>query len=306
MNKLIAFLSLFLACVGAMNAQTTAQQPYFQLPIIPDSIKSFDNRLDYMVEHYWDFADMKKVFSSRSKMAEAFDTYINFMPHATATKAKASVSKFLKSIKKPEDLLFIAELAEGKLYADTAMLPSDELYVIFAQAVADNRGVDRNAKMRFEHQARTLSRTQRGMKAPEFEFTTPEGLKRTFQPDTTARVTVLFFNDPDCTDCRLARVRLDADLHTQKLVETGVVDIVSITPTEGTDPLWLNATASYPSSWTVGAAPEIDEIYDIRRSPTLYLIDHKGLIQLKTDNAEAVLSILSAFHPKRTPAAPKQ
>ena len=51
MNKLIAFLSLFLACVGAMNAQTTAQQPYFQLPIIPDSIKSFDNRLDYMVEH---------------------------------------------------------------------------------------------------------------------------------------------------------------------------------------------------------------------------------------------------------------
>ena len=144
------------------------------------------------------------------------------------------------------------------------------------------------------------------MKAPEFEFTTPEGLKRTFQPDTTARVTVLFFNDPDCTDCRLARVRLDADLHTQKLVETGVVDIVSITPTEGTDPLWLNATASYPSSWTVGAAPEIDEIYDIRRSPTLYLIDHKGLIQLKTDNAEAVLSILSAFHPKRTPAAPKQ
>lgn len=56
----------------------------------------------------------------------------------------------------------------------------------------------------------------------------------------------------------------------------------------------------------VGAAPEIDEIYDIRRSPTLYLIDHKGLIQLKTDNAEAVLSILSAFHPKRTPAAPKQ
>ena len=66
MNKLIALLSLFLACVGTMKAQT-AQQPYFQLPIIPDSIKSFDKRLDYMVEHYWDFADMKKVFSSRPK-----------------------------------------------------------------------------------------------------------------------------------------------------------------------------------------------------------------------------------------------
>lgn len=300
MNKLIALIALLAAFAAPLRAQT-AQQPYFQLPIIPDSIKDFDSRLDYMVQHYWDFADMKKVFSSRSKMAEAFDTYINFMPHATANVALESTEKFLKSIKNPNDLLFVAELAESKLYADSAVIPSDQLYLIFAKAVADNKSVDRNAKMRFAHQANVLSRSQRGMQAPEFQFTTPEGLKRTFVPDTTARVTILFFNDPDCMDCRLARVRLDADLHTQRLVESGVVDIVSITTTDATDSAWLGATASYPSTWTVGAAPEVEDIYDIRHSPTLYLIDHKGVIQLKTDNADSVLSILTAFHPRRKP-----
>lgn len=298
MKKIIVFFAVAVLCSISMMAQSS-RQPYFQLPVIPDSIKDFDRRLDYMVQHYWDFADMKKVFSSRPKMAEAFDTYLNFMPHATATTAIASVEKFLKSIKRPDDLLFIAEIAEAKLYSDTAMIPSDQLYVVFAKAVADNRSIDRNAKMRFEHQANVLSRSQRGMKAPEFQFTTPEGMKRTFQPDTTARVTILFFNDPDCTDCRLARVRMDADLHTQKLVETGVVDIVSITPTDPTDSQWLNATATYPATCTVGASPDIEDIYDIRHSPTLYLIDHKGLIQLKTDNADSVLSILSAFAPRR-------
>ena len=307
LKRLIFGLLLTMSvCTGAKAQSAIANEPYFPYPLVPDSIQAFQSRCDYLARHFWDFCELSKAFSARQKMANEFSVYLSILKNASVDSALASVERLAKKLEKqPNDLLFLARQAEAKLYSDTAEAWVDGLYLPFAEAVVKHKKIDKASKSRFAHQATILKNTMMGGPAGPLPYTTREGATRNLSTDS-AEVLVVFFNDPDCTDCRLARVRLDADLHTQKLVETGVVDIVSITPTEGTDPLWLNATASYPSSWTVGAAPEIDEIYDIRRSPTLYLIDHKGLIQLKTDNAEAVLSILSAFHPKRTPAAPKQ
>lgn len=73
-------------------------------------------------------------------MAESFNTYLSFMPYATAEVSHASVAKFLKSLEKqPNDLLFIAREAENSLFTDSAEFSGENLYLMFAQAVAQNK-----------------------------------------------------------------------------------------------------------------------------------------------------------------------
>jgi len=246
-----------------------------------------------MVNHYWDFCDTKKAFSSRDKMAQAFDTYLSFMPYASHDTIIDSVDKFMKRIEKqPRDVLFIGELAEAKLYSDTSELQSDELYLRFAEAIINNKKVDKTAKLRYQHQAKILKNSQIGMIAPNFDYTDRTGNTTTFSADTSRMATIIFFNDPDCSECSLARIRLDANIHTNQLIESGVVDIYSITPTEASAE-WVDSVSRFPESWHVGACELIDEIYDLRTSPSFYVLDSEGKILLKNADTDLILNILS-------------
>ncbi len=287
------FTAIMLSGLLAISAYSQAPTTYFQYPTVPDSISTLQGRANFLVDHFWDYCDLKKAFSSRAKMAGAFSDYLSFMPHATADTVYMSIDKFLKKLEKqPNDLLFIARKAEEYLYSDSAKFWSDELYLPFARAVAKNKKIDKANKQRFEHFARILSSTQIGMPAPELKYTDRNGNPGTYAADTTYSVTVLFFNDPDCDDCRLARARLNADIKASYLQKQGIMRVVSICPGEADD-AWKDAVKTYPENWAVGATPDADEIYDIRNTPSFYLIDENNVIQAKNIGIDEVIAIIT-------------
>ncbi|GFI52591.1 hypothetical protein IMSAGC021_00895 [Muribaculaceae bacterium] len=49
-KRLLLCLMVFLGVSLGAKADT-----YFQYPIVPDSIKLFQSRCDYMARHFWDF-----------------------------------------------------------------------------------------------------------------------------------------------------------------------------------------------------------------------------------------------------------
>lgn len=301
--KHVLYLLMLLASLSA----TAQEKAFFELPIIPDKLQTLQERTDYMVEHYWDFCDLKKSFSSRAKMAEAFDTYLSFMPYASADVAFKSVTAFLNKIsKQPADVLFIGELAEGMLYSDTAEFKSDELYLHFAKLIAENKKIDKTSRLRYQHQAKVLSQSQVGMKVTEFDYIDPTGSKQHFAIDTTQVATVIFFNDPDCSDCNMARIRLDADIKTNRLIDTGRISIYSIYPGDPGNE-WMSQVSVYPATWKIGAAPDADEIFDIRQTPMFYIMDHEGKIVLKDNNIDLIINIMSLLHaPKKKRAEATQ
>ncbi len=291
---------LILSLIVSLKASAQDKDLFFQLPIIPDTLTTLQDRCDYMVTHYWDFCDTKKAFSSRDKMAQAFNVYLSFMPYASAQTVTESVGKFMKRIEKqPADVLFIGELAEGNLYSDTAEFQSDALYLQFAEAVVRNKKVNKDSKLRFQHQINILGKSQIGMIAPAFEYIDRQGDTHAFEPDTACMANILFFNDPDCSDCNMARLRLDADIKTNRLIEEGVVKIFGITPGEPS-PEWTEYAARYPQTWTVGVSPQVDETYDLRTSPAFYVLDSKGKIILKHSDINVILNIMSQLRvPKK-------
>lgn len=255
---------------------------YFQYPVPPESLETLTDRTNFLMEHFWERCNMKSAFSSLPKMREAFNDYVQFMPYADAAVVHASIDNLIKQVQKnPRNLLALGEMAEGALYGDTAMVVCDECYLPFAKAVAEHKKIPAADKARFAYQAASLAGSQIGMEAPDFTFTTPEGETKTLAEVSRGAYVVLFFNDPECGDCELARVRLTADMNLNDLIDAGQIRVVSILPGEPTDE-WKERAKSYSGKWIVGSSPNVDEIYDMRVSPVIYYLDNKRKILSKS------------------------
>lgn len=293
LKRLIFGLLLTMSvCAGAKAQSAIANEPYFPYPLVPDSIQAFQSRCDYLARHFWDFCELSKAFSARQKMANEFSVYLSILKNASVDSALASVERLAKKLEKqPNDLLFLARQAEAKLYSDTAEAWVDGLYLPFAEAVVKHKKIDKASKSRFAHQATILKNTMMGGPAGPPPYTTREGATRNLSTDS-AEVLVVFFNDPDCSDCDMARIRLDADISTTELINEGKVKIVAISLTEPNEE-WKKSVAGYPASWTVGANPDTDLIYDLRSgTPNFYIIDRKHNVRFKHLQIDQMLDVM--------------
>lgn len=290
LQKIFPFIIAIVAATAAIG-QEQNQQQFFELPKIPAEKVNLQERTDYLIEHYWDFCDLDKAFSSRDKMAEAFDTYISLMPVASADCVFKAVPEFMKRIKKPANVLFIGELAEAKLYSDSAIVPSDELFVLFCNEIINNKKVDKNSKLRYQHLAKVLDSSREGAIVPEFEYTDLLGNKATFAVDTLRTGTILFFNDPDCDDCARARLRLDTNILTRRMIENKIMDLYSIFPAEA-DPEWIEKSMEQPKEWKSIASEQALDYFDLRHTPAFYVLNPNGVILLKTTDVNAIINIM--------------
>lgn len=90
----------------------------------------------------------------------------------------------------------------------------------------------------------------------------------------------------------MARIRLDADISTTELINEGKVKIVAISLTEPNEE-WKKSVAGYPASWTVGANPDADLIYDLRSgTPNFYIIDRKHNVRFKHLQIDQMLDVM--------------
>ena len=274
------------------NAQIVNDNQYFPYPVVPDNLTTLSERSGFFIEHFWDHCNFKSAFSSVQRMQKAFNDYIELMPYADAEAVHRSIDNLIKNVSKnPGNLLTLAEMAEGALYSDTAAIVCDECYLPFAQAVATSKKISKAEKSRFEYQAKALSGSQIGMTAPDFTFTSPNGGQGRLSDMPAGAYVLLFFNDPDCDECELARVRLAADFNLNDLIDRNLIKVMSIYPGEPTDE-WKASTSTYNPKWIVGAAPEIDEIYDMRNPPVIYYLNGSHTILSKTF---AIDNLLEAF-----------
>lgn len=290
--RIVIAVAALLPGLGA--AAQTAEMPerYFPYPVVPDSISTLQGRTDFLMEHFWDFCDMSKAFSSRSKMAGALTDYFSFVQYASRDKALASIDKLLGQLRKrPSELLFVVEQAEANLYSDTAQYHSEEAYKPFLEALIANKKVQPADKARYQRHLNLIERSGIGTLPPDMPYTAPDGSQRSLAADT-AEVTVVMVIDPDCVDCRIAKVKLDANQRISELVGAGIVRIVALYPDEP-DQAWLDYAATLPAGWVAGAAPEIYDYYDVQSTPDIYVYDESHRLLLRHTVPDMLVEILS-------------
>ena len=286
MKKIIISLLFIIATLPIY-----ADDIFFQYPQAPENLTTLSQRANYVVEHFWDKCNLKSAFSSRDKMTKAFRDYITYMQFAAKDTTISSINNLIKTVQKtPKNMLTLGEIAEETLYGDSAMFWSDELYLYFANAVINTKKLSKAEKARYKHHSTVLTNSMVGSKLPNFTFTTPKGEKVEFD-SVNAPAIILFFNDIECADCQLAKVRLATNINLNKLIDNGVIKIVTIYPGEPSKE-WETEVESYPNNWINGANENIYDMFDMRTSPTIYQLDDKHTIIAKNLNVEGIISVV--------------
>lgn len=290
MRRLISLICIAVALLGIQRA--AASEPLFPLPAVPDNLDNLQQRSNYFVHHFWDECNLNTAFSSRARLNTAVGTWFGLMPYASADTAHMSVNALLDKLKKkPENLLVMGQMAEGWLWADTSSMHSDELYLPFAKAVADNKKISKAERARFAAHAKIIESSSPGLKLPALELTAPDGSKALLS-DTTGRQTFVLFMDPDCDDCRMAQIRLANDFNAKQLVEKGVLEVICIYPGDPNDARWAAWTTTAPEGWRIYAAPEADDYFDLRISPAMYYAAPNGVILAKNVPVDNLINAL--------------
>ena len=134
-----------------------------------------------------------------------------------------------------------------------------------------------------------------GTPAADFEFLTPQGRRTSLYSvlySRKPRLTVLFFSNPGCHNCKEVTETFSHSLHMQALLENGSLLVVNIYPDEDVQ-AWLDYLGEYPKEWVCGQDADQrirgDEVYWLRAIPSLYLLDEQGRVILKDTTPEQIL-----------------
>ena len=279
-NIILSVIFTSLCLPDNISAQEIIEiDPIFEYPVAPEEIESITEKSDYLVKHFWDQLDFKSTAPlNQIALNDAFRVYLTPVRFAPEKSALQSLETLLNNISgNPTLLVQFIKAAEENLYGPRAEIWSDEIYLKFLDAGIKNKKVSQTRKDKYRQRAALLRANATGNSPQSFQFEDASGKQETYIPMSTP--TILVFGDPEDTDWRLSRLKLDTNTPFAQALEKGKINIIYISLNENEG--WKDAVSTYPKYWITGICPGITDVYDIRVLPSLYLIGSDGKIIMK-------------------------
>lgn len=277
-GKFTRYFLVLIALTSFMPRGASASGDLFVYPTPPDTMNLLQSRCDFIISRFWDRCNFETAMIHADKFNTAFGDWISIMPMASADSVHASITRLMNRFpKNPEVALRLATMAEEWVYSDTSQIYSEDIFLPFAQAARDHKKINKADKARFARHAKIIESSRLGATVPAVPIVYADGTSGNLDQVTKGSV-LLFFNDPDCSECNLARVRLDIDFNTNALIDRGELSVVSIYPDEP-DAKWKEAAKDFNPKWIICAMPLADEFFDMQGTPKFIFLDshHKVL-----------------------------
>lgn len=281
-NILLLFLAFMTLGVYAQEAAETVQpeepKPLFKYPQAPDTITSFQDRANYVIARFWNEFDVSKQVKDGVAFEKAFSDYVEFFPHAHKNIVINSIRNLMnKAQSNKTNFLLIGMLAEKYLYSPRAVFASDEAYLPFAEAVVKNKSMKKEVREYYCKQIERINQNVLGAACPDIQVTDTDGNKSHLSELLSDKMTLLFFNDGECSNCALDRIKLSTSVHLNKLISEGNLKIICIAPKKYSDD-WAADAKTWADNWTVVASDDAYKVFDVRIAPAIFIINDQKKI----------------------------
>lgn len=285
---------------GDTNSNNTPAYKPFSLPIVPNMIHGEEERIAYLCEHFWDNLNTNDTILLRNseQFEEYFALYLTFLKSEPIDISTKNIASFLnKTGKNNEWRELIMQMATKYLYHIESPLLSEELYIPFAQYALSIPNLSIKDSILYTHRLEVALKNRPGSKANDFPFVTSKG-KHTTLHKSTDRYTLLFFNDPECENCKEAKSQLIGNDIIRQMTENGTLQPIMIY-TEGDSDVWKQHKHDCPKGWISGFDAEenirMRRIYELRAMPCIYLIDKDKKVILKDVNINTLITYLNSL-----------
>jgi hypothetical protein len=273
------------------NPQRVLRSKYIPPTDVPAMIMSQDERMAYLADHYWDnfnFNDTTLIHNA-DYTEQGFVDFIGFLRYLNMPAAQQAMATMMsKAAANKTTFDYFAKISELYLYEPQSPYKNDELYIPVLQSVASSPLLEDAKKIRPRYLLNLEMKNRPGEPATDFTYTLKNGVQHRMY-DIKADYTILFFNYPDCPGCKETKVNIVDAPFISKLGSHLV--ILAVYPNDDSHlEMWRNAP--YPdfmiNSYDKNATVLKKKLYDLKASPTIYLLDKDKRVILKNTGLEQI------------------
>lgn len=256
-----------------------------EFPVPPEMITEPEARASYIVEHLWKDIDQldSASFSSAQERERFLVDYFAIGDIANDEKFASSLNT-LFTIATPAMDSIVLDFNENYLsYPNSPIYNLEQYFQVLG--VADQMDLlDSAAKIRYEEGYTLFLKNRVGTKAEDFTYITPEGKKHTLHSTVYQGDLLVVFYNPDCHTCKEVLHYLSQSERVVNAVKSKKLSVLCIYP-DGDERLWREKLDEIPDFATVGMDKDKmileGSLYDLKASPTLYLLDSEKNVILK-------------------------
>lgn len=302
---MVLCLASLVACGSAAPkaATTTADSTGKKLAPIarvtpPITITEQQAKVDWVVVNYWNTLNMADTaYIGSPELEQAFVDWIAIMPYVAPEKRQEA---FLMTFKKAAaaDRAMLDEflgVSERYLYDPNSPMRNENIYIDVLRAELALPALEEIEKIRPQAQLDLALKNRVGQKATDFSYQTVDGAKGRMN-GVKSEFLVLYFNNPDCPNCKEVTAQLNVATRLRELDKAGRLRVLAVYPDQD-HALWVDHAANMPPRW-INASCELsvksDEIYDLRAIPNLYLLDKDKKVILKDCTANQLIGYLES------------
>ena len=281
--------SLSVMAQDNVEGQYEAPKTLFPYPQAPDTISSFQERANYVVIRFWDRFDVSKPIQDEVAFDKAFQDYLNFFPHAHKTVVVSSIKGLMNRAQSNKgNFMLIGRVAEKNLYSPQAVFASDEAYLPFAEAMLESSLLKKKEKEYYKKQIKRINQNAIGAVCPELNVVGLDGDKQRLSELLGDKTTLLFFNDDETGNSMMSRLRLSTNVTLNSMISAGELKIVCIVPKKYSREL-VDTVKTWADNWTIVTTESATEVFDLRISPSIFILNSEKKIESKNVPVEALI-----------------
>ncbi len=286
--RYISILALFLC---ACTNNTKEKQKNGTLTENTRVVSSADSTL----LHFWDKFDMqdtaqvKNPDEGEQQLADFLGLLANAPDSALRDQAVAHMMDRAKVNRTSFD--YFIKQYEHYLYDGNSPMRNDISYESVLRYLIKTDVLTDLEKEAYRPIYKLVLRNKVGQKAEDFSFARADGTKQKLS-DTKAKYTFLMFYDPDCSHCKETIHQLRDTPQLVQLFDQLQVQVLAIDPW-GDRAKWKAYQTELSDKWINGFDNDSKvlsfNLYDLKASPTIYLLDENKKVLLKDTYLEPVI-----------------
>lgn len=299
MDKVLFFRSVLFSCI-ILNVLFSCAGKNEKLPGTAELATRVDSSADTTSAertffHYWDNFDFQDTIALKNPDIgeQRLVDFIARIPKFPDSISSRTIKHMLSKAKPfPTSFGFFKKQYEHYLYDPNSPMRNDLYYKPVLEFLLDSCQLSESDKYIYSAQLALVRKNNIGSQAIDFEFQIPAGGKRNIS-SVHAPFVLLFFYEPGCPHCETAIGELRSSTGFSQLVDKGILNVLAIYAL-GDHNVWKAYQSHIPANWTNGfdSSKQVlaKGLYDIRASPTIYLLDKDKKVLLKdTDLSKVAL-----------------
>jgi len=269
-----------------------------QTPVVPEPPAGVDTLLfkyNYYKNHFWDGIDIADPGLLRSPLLHnKIMDYLDNVVIQQVDSVILAVDQLLEESKKNDEAFRYLLISLTNKYEMSPIMGFDKVFVhLVDQYYLTHQATwtDEETIKKLENRAATMRPNFIGNPAPPFVLQDTLGTDYSLY-NIKARYTVLFFYDPDCGHCKKATPILYAAYPELKAKDVEVLGICTTTNSKRWHEFIRDNDLGWINLADLNNATHFKYYYDVRSTPTLYILDKDKKILLKKVATEDVPTII--------------